>query len=197
MRIRVCWLPAVVAALLCCGAVSEATAQEQGIKVRGQWVVEVRNPDGTLVRRAEINNSLADTGAKLLVDVLLGRDTRRTRVERLFPVLGVTGPPVDSAALGCAPITLDWHLQGCAVPADALTQAWNSRGALVLTGQATLAAPATFTRVATFAYTCHPAAPCNEPQFYNNALFSMASVSEPIVVAAGQVVTVLVTFTFS
>lgn len=36
-----------------------------GISVRGHWVIEVRNPDGTLDRREEFDNALMDEGSAL------------------------------------------------------------------------------------------------------------------------------------
>jgi hypothetical protein len=40
-------------------------AQSEGIKVHGQWLIEVRNPDGTLAQRQEFNNALHSGGIHL------------------------------------------------------------------------------------------------------------------------------------
>lgn len=37
-----------------------ASGQQDGIKVHGHWVIEVRNPDGTLVKRHEFENGLVN-----------------------------------------------------------------------------------------------------------------------------------------
>jgi len=39
---------------------------KEGIKVHGQWVINVKNPDGTLAKHLEFENSLADGGYYLL-----------------------------------------------------------------------------------------------------------------------------------
>ena len=48
--------------------------QSEGIKVHGHWTIEVRNPDGSVVRHVEFENSLVttgdNTGASLLAGVL-------------------------------------------------------------------------------------------------------------------------------
>jgi len=43
----------------------------EGIKVHGHWVLQVKNPDGTLGERREFNNSLVTGGANLSGDQLL------------------------------------------------------------------------------------------------------------------------------
>lgn len=35
--------------------------QQEGIKVHGHWVIEVRNPDGSLVKRHEFENALVNS----------------------------------------------------------------------------------------------------------------------------------------
>jgi hypothetical protein len=37
--------------------------QSDGIKVHGHWTIEVRNPDGTLAKHSEFENSLATPSA--------------------------------------------------------------------------------------------------------------------------------------
>jgi len=39
---------------------------EQGIKVHGRWIIEIRNPDGSLVSRREFDNALQSTGSTML-----------------------------------------------------------------------------------------------------------------------------------
>ena len=53
-------------------APAQAVAQQQGIKVHGAWVIEVRNADGTLASRNEFKNALEEGGEQMLAD-LLGR----------------------------------------------------------------------------------------------------------------------------
>ncbi len=53
--------------------------KHEGIKVHGHWVIDVRNPDGTLVTHREFENSLVTAGAlfgsALLTDLLGGTRT--------------------------------------------------------------------------------------------------------------------------
>ena len=44
----------------------------QGLKVHGHWVINVRNPDGTLAEHREFENSLEASGAGFLVGLLSG-----------------------------------------------------------------------------------------------------------------------------
>jgi len=48
---------------------------QEGIKVHGHWVIEVRNPDGSLVKRHEFNNALNNQGQHALVRVLAKQAT--------------------------------------------------------------------------------------------------------------------------
>jgi hypothetical protein len=50
-----------------------ASGQHEGITVHGHWVIEVRNPDGTLVTRREFENMLEQpTGAQTITQLLGG-----------------------------------------------------------------------------------------------------------------------------
>jgi len=58
-----------------------AKGQHEGIKVHGHWIIEVKNPDGSLAKRVEFENSLVTptnypgaslTGSQALVAVLSG-----------------------------------------------------------------------------------------------------------------------------
>jgi hypothetical protein len=50
------------------------TGSQQGIKVHGHWVIDVRNPDGTLAQHHEFENSMQDQGFNL-VNLLAGTAT--------------------------------------------------------------------------------------------------------------------------
>jgi hypothetical protein len=76
-------------ALLACALaipVSAAAQEKEGVRVRGHWVVEVHNPDGTLVERREFDNALVPGGQQLLAQYLTGSAPARWVVE-----LGVYG----------------------------------------------------------------------------------------------------------
>lgn len=54
----------------------KAGGNHEGIQVHGHWVIEVKNPDGTVTTRREFENSLAsDGGATLLAGLLTGTVT--------------------------------------------------------------------------------------------------------------------------
>jgi hypothetical protein len=44
----------------------------QGLQVHGHWVIDIRNPDGTLVQHREFENSIQATGQGILVGLLSG-----------------------------------------------------------------------------------------------------------------------------
>ncbi len=46
----------------------------EGVIVHGHWIIEVKNPDGTLIERREFDNALMSDGRELLVK-LLARQT--------------------------------------------------------------------------------------------------------------------------
>jgi hypothetical protein len=50
-------------------------AQKEGIKVHGHWTIDVRNPDGTLVRHSEFENALSVYGAATLSGYLTRSNT--------------------------------------------------------------------------------------------------------------------------
>lgn len=65
---------------------------QDGIKLHGNWVIEVRNPDGTLVRRSEFKNALVATGQVALADLLGGVPFRDWAVSfNESPVAGQSG----------------------------------------------------------------------------------------------------------
>jgi hypothetical protein len=54
------------------GAPKNDGSLRQGLQVHGHWVINIRNPDGTLVEHREFENSLQPTGAGMLVGLLSG-----------------------------------------------------------------------------------------------------------------------------
>ena len=64
------WKWILVALALAAAIPTTALAQSEGIKVHGHWVIEVRNPDGSLVDRREVQNALSVAGGPLLAGLL-------------------------------------------------------------------------------------------------------------------------------
>jgi hypothetical protein len=70
----------------------------EGIKVHGHWVIDVKNPDGTLVQHRVFENSLESGGGSVLVGMLGGYWVAGDIAILLFPP---TGPGICPAN-GCA-----------------------------------------------------------------------------------------------
>lgn len=54
------------------GAPASDGSVHQGLQVHGHWVINIRNPDGTLVQHHEFENSLTNAGQGYLVGLLSG-----------------------------------------------------------------------------------------------------------------------------
>ncbi len=52
-----------------------AKGQHEGITVHGRWVIEVKNPDGTVTARREFENALQFTGEQYLAALLSGNNS--------------------------------------------------------------------------------------------------------------------------
>jgi len=82
-------------------APSQAGDQAEGIKVHGHWIVEVRDPDGSLVERQEFDNALLQSGSQILTRIL-GRDqsvgnwTLRTLSQSSPVCENPAGTPIDT-----------------------------------------------------------------------------------------------------
>src|SRR5882672_4425728 len=48
----------------------QGSGLQEGIKVRGHWAIDVRNPDGTLVAQREFDNAITQTGRGYIARVL-------------------------------------------------------------------------------------------------------------------------------
>lgn len=57
--------------------VTSANAAGEGIKVHGEWELIVADPDGTVVNRVGFSNALLPGGASMLVDLLTGQGLYR------------------------------------------------------------------------------------------------------------------------
>jgi hypothetical protein len=79
---------------------SQAKPGEEGIKVHGHWVIDVRNPDGSIVQHREFENSLQPNGAGFLVGLMSGY---MVPGDYMILMLGTTGTnaPCASTNNGC------------------------------------------------------------------------------------------------
>jgi hypothetical protein len=80
-------------------AANDPSSADEGIKVHGDWVIEVRNPDGSLAERREFENALTAMG-----EILLTTSLARQFYPGVWGVLVTGGPnpqPCGNAAPAC------------------------------------------------------------------------------------------------
>ncbi len=187
------------------GPASEAPAAgpQEKIKVHGDWTIEVRNPDGTLVTRREIKNSLVPFGGEYVFQQVLTH------------LKSVGGWNIRVAGLSCAPN------KGCTLVSpfnpnatsgsevfyplavDIPTSGPNA-GKLELDGAIVAAADGQLAGLTSVAALCdptfRPSSPCTTATtlpFYGPQNMQFTTVATSVNVLAGQVVTITVVFTFS
>ena len=180
---------------------------QEGIKVHGHWVIEVRNPDGTLVARREFTNKLVSDGALALVRLLSRSSSVGRWVIDLDGGSSLSSPPSPCSGAQCVitegtgavlfasqvPIGTDLTV----VPNFALHK-------LDLKGSGTVPANGTVGRVLTGLALCPdsvaPQSPCQYTGPTNGFVFTVANAPADFAfanVAGGQIVQITVTFTFS
>jgi hypothetical protein len=178
-------------------AASEKTHPgEEGIKVHGHWVIDIRNPDGTLVSHREFENSIASSGPTLLSQVLA-----RTAGVGYWGV-AVGGSPEPCNFLGSPHACNIEEVASGGSSGDGLfftlTVSSTSAGTLVMTGTAIADNTASINSVQTGNSWCPPnsapGTPCKDGNLY---YFTAATVSPAINVLAGQTIAVTVTISFS
>ena len=204
----------LIAALSCAPAlaqnpVTSSGGPQEGIKVHGDWVIEVRNPDGGLAERREFKNSLLSQGSNVLA-LLLGRQAStghwvvglsNSVVGAPDPCDGFAGAPASCGIYEVLIAGGGGVLVGYA-PASSNLQLTLFPGQIRLAGSVTATAAATLNEVSTFIGTCSsgtaPATPC-QPVEGPTHPFSRTSPNAfaPVNVVAGQIIQVTVSFTFS
>ena len=169
---------------------SSRGATTEGITVHGHWVIEVRDPDGSLVQRREFDNVLSTSGAEMLAKVLAK--------ERIFGEWAVTlqgSPGTDAACLSGTVVT------SCAIT-EASTQLSNFFPNLSLvrnTSQVVLSGTATAQRdgnVATVTSQNKLCDPINTSSCDGFTVLTVQSFT-PISVSTGQSILATVTISFS
>ncbi len=175
-------------------AKAPAGGPSEGIKVHGHWVIEVRNPDGTLASRREFDNALSLQGAINLGNIL-GRSQTVGKWR-----LGLNGAPspcntqciIGESADGGAESTLFKTL-------TVLPPSGNQGAPLKLSGTFTAQSPGNINTVSADPGACGGnIAPdsCNVVGFLGNPMTS-TTLANPQSVVAGQQVQVTVTLSFS
>jgi hypothetical protein len=169
---------------------------QEGIKVHGHWVIEVRNPDGSLAHRREFENTLNPVGKSVLAALLSRNASPGTWSVAVFDGLC----PVNAVgSTVCRLFDSATGFSGTANDFITLTTTLSLPGdAVILSGSFTAANSGNVTGVATGLGTC-PAtqAPGNCTLTDARVEFSGTGVTPPVPVQQGQIVQVKVTFSFS
>jgi len=122
-------MAAVVLGIIQPAAVARAQAPQEGIKVHGHWVIDIRNPDGSLASHLDFENALTPTGAQVLSDILSRRYT--TGFWAVYLVGGAAGGPCPPAGSVCGL----WETGAGTPPTGySVLTVGESNGAVVLTG---------------------------------------------------------------
>ena len=175
----------------------------EGIKVHGHWIINVRNPDGTLVTHREFENALTGLGARTLFSIL-GRSQKTGfwEIQLLYdndaPFGGIYEPndelgTADQKTLAicigssAGPFNIPCTVEGVTPPS----------GVFVVGGHFPATANGLIGKVATHMGTCPAtlAGPC--PTQISRPSFTERLLSPEVSVSAGQIVQVTVAISFS
>ncbi len=183
---------------------SPAGAPQEGIKVHGHWIIEVRNPDGTPAEYREFDNAFnTSVGADLLVKIL----SRQNSVGAWRVHLGSSG--TDFPFLDGSTPAAGWLLESGDTATTLLSLTGNNvfrpliltareDHTLELRGTATAHRDGSIRSV----WTWLSRAPATEPPSatYTGSLagnFASTTLSSPVNLTAGQQVVVSVVISFS
>ena len=195
---------ATILVLSALGVAAPSAQQQEGIKVHGDWVIEVRNPDGSLVNRYEFKNALVGAGhtvlSRLLArtgssggwQVLLSDDAQqnpcKTGTSRA-PCMSGEVPPTTNTEFG-------WVFNTLQV-GNPQTPAGPDTTKVQLSGTVTASFDGSIQQVTTALHSCTPdtlPVACDRGSTFD---FSSRVLAAPIAVAAGQIVQFKVIFSFS
>ena len=171
----------------------------EGIKVHGDWTIDVLNPDGTLVSHRKFENALVASGKRRIARVLnrefLSQNwsiTISSTANSLKPCLLTGGGPGSCIISEPQSIFQEPRLfKNLAVSVD-------SNGVMTMSGTATAQNDGLVNRVSTSIR----AAPCNPGEFPDNcsgstpAFITITELSTPIDVVVGQIIAVTVQISF-
>lgn len=221
MTMRKKMTTALIAAFLAVvpGAIAALRAQapggpREGIVVHGHWTIDVREPDGRLVSHREFENALVASGASMLGDILARRRTEGAWTvfvnasragSASYPCLAEDGRPS-----GCVTIEQGWYADrpqpnifpNLTVGGPGLvlsgTATANRGGSIDTVGASNYTCPSTMLPAACAQYVSYSVSVVNQTANETTTIsgFSSAEIM-PIAVAAGQLIQVTVTFTFS
>lgn len=161
-----------------------------GIKVHGHWIIDVKNPDGSLSAHYEFENALANhLGASTFLNGVLSRTKRVGRWQVSLP--DSNGQPLIWMV---EPGTPGFGADSQTLSVSAPTSGPNA-GKLVLSGNGTAPRAAQINFVQSQTDDCAPgdSGACITSAF----AFTQKSLASAIPVAQGQIVQLTVVFSFS
>jgi len=191
-----------------------SSGPQEGIKVHGHWVIEVRNPDGSLASRTKFENGLTSFGVSALIDVLSQNSSvgpwsiwfTGSGSPGTFPCRGTAPSPpacvISQGALNFSQASgnLTFGYGGTSVGTDLRLVTFGPAGggntALELHGTGIVPNSGIINAVATFISLCIPPGPssCGSSPL----MFQLTQANpSPITVSAGQYVQFTVTISFS
>jgi len=188
----------------------------QGIKVHGHWVINIKNPDGTLVEHREFENSITSSGQQILIGLLAGYYVPGDYDIQVAPVSG-NSPCLGSSGAVCTLVRSLSTYPGislCAVNlcSTGLTSTYNLTSpnfSLVLSGTATANNNGTIGVVSTGLNPCTNSNTLNPTSVETSSPASCVSSTTglfgpltsttitPITVISGQLIQITVTISFS
>jgi hypothetical protein len=182
---------------------------QEGVKVHGHWIIDVKNPDGSLAEHRDFENSLSN--ANIMVELLYG-----ILVPADFAVLLYGSTPPCSTSNSSYPCVIAHNLS--TLPANAIcgtyycvtgltvTPTLGGSPSLVLAGNLTATQAGNINTVATYIGTCGSSNPtpttvspstcaAGNNGYGYSGLTQTSITSVPVV--SGQIIQVTVTITFS
>jgi hypothetical protein len=175
-------------------------APREAIKVHGDWTIEVKNPDGSLVSHHEFANALDSSGGVALAQMLARTKVAGEWGVSLWQVGSGLRPPCPSSSDGACFIG-EVGGENPGAPFKTLTVSvpptGPNAGKLVLSGQATAEADGDIARVSTLVGLCAGTTAPASCTNYRSTVFTAHNFPTPIVVLANQIVQVTVVISFS
>jgi len=181
--------------------------QQEGIKVHGDWTIEVRNSDGTLAQRREFKNALDAQGATTLANVLGRQNGVGLWIITLLDLSGRNTPCVGGVSAGSStvPCIIIENSVGGSGSTDIFPNltvtvpiSGPNAGKLVLSGSATASnpQPSSIGLVFTGFIVC-PSTTLGSPCGGGAPVLTGHTFQNPLPIAPGQIIQVTVVISFS
>lgn len=185
----------------------EANGRQEGIKVHGHWIIEVKNPDGTRAQYREFENALVPSGGGALSQILGQAAVPSSWLIWFGDSTSTANPCIRVTFITSCSITTPLAAQGTVPteyhPTISVTTPGTgpNAGTLVLSGSATSSSPeaSVINFVMTQLRMCPantlPGAGCPAAGFQAN--ITQTAVTPAIPIVPGQIIQVTVIISFS